>query len=289
MDLCGQNGFLFLWRIHTHTRMPASTQMSTFWSVTINNPDENDWAIIRNGYQDYCREIVHTKEVGEDGTEHIQAWVKLQRQQRFSFVKKLFPRAHLRCLNTAEYVQHTKEYCQKNDDTTAGKHIHTFNDPLHTIENVIKKVAGRILFDLAPPKGIVDHGHLNQMRVVAEREMVKEDYKYAKIFVSSTYKQMWKLFGWEMVDSLNHEFNNTHTHTHTTAVENDRESSVIIDTTNADDTADRDTEGLSQAGGTENSQAEDDEYYEESACEGDVGTCESVSDRFSESTCSQRT
>lgn len=201
--------------------------MSTFWGVTINNPDENDYALIRNGYPDYCRELVWTREIGTEGTEHIQAWVRLQRQQRFSFMKKLFPKGHFECLSSMEFNKHTRDYVQKDNETTAGKHVQKYNDPLHTIENVIKRVVGYILYE-GPPKGWPSEWTLLKKRKTVEKQMVRDDYKLAKIFVSATYSRMWAEFGEEMYQQVCETLEkseDTHTHTHT---DNAVESAVEI-------------------------------------------------------------
>lgn len=116
-----------------------SMNTATFWALTINNPDENDYAIIRQGYPDYVRSLIHTTEVGQDGTPHIQGWMKLQRQQRLSFVKKLFPRAHFTPLTQAEHELNTRRYVQKEDETTAGAHTQTHNTPIPDAVTVLEK------------------------------------------------------------------------------------------------------------------------------------------------------
>jgi len=188
--------------------IPTMTAVVTtaFWSMTINNPDETSIALVRNGYPDYCREIVHTFEEGKEGTPHIQAWIKLQRQQRLSFVKKLFPRGHFKPLTSAEYVHNTKLYAQKNDETTRSAHVHVFHDPTGTIEALIPKVIERMNseFEQVEERDIA--------RSLAEQEMVKENYRLAKIFVSASYRAMWKQFGSAMMTCV---VSNAHTHTHT--------------------------------------------------------------------------
>jgi len=183
---------------------------TAFWSVTVNNYDERDLAIFQNGYPDYCREIVYTLEEGKEGTPHIQAWVKLQRQQRMSFVKKLFPGGHFGPLTSDEYIHNTKLYAQKKDGTTMSASVHKFNDPLHTLESVVKKIGQRMHtdYDRMSSKGC-DVNLMNLRRDV-EKDMVSEDYRYAKVLVSSTYKAMWKEFGCEILMNIAH----THTHTH---------------------------------------------------------------------------
>jgi len=184
---------------------------TAFWSVTINNYTEADLALVQNGYADYCREIVHTLEEGESGTPHIQAWVKLQRQQRMSFVKKLFPRGHFRPLTSDEYVHNTKVYAQKLDGTAVSAAVHRFNDPIHTLETVCKRVGNRVeeTRQLYEEKG--NDMPWERIKESVERDMVAhDDFRFAKVFVSSTYKQMWKQFGVEMCIYFT-----THTHTHT--------------------------------------------------------------------------
>ena len=74
---------------------------TAFWGFTINNYTDTDVALVQQGYPDYMRELVYTFEKGEKtGTPHIQGWLKLQRQQRASFVSKLFPRAHFCAVNS---------------------------------------------------------------------------------------------------------------------------------------------------------------------------------------------
>jgi len=237
---------------------------TAFWSMTINNPDERDLALVRNGYGDYCREIIHTLEVGEEGTTHIQAWVKLQRQQRMSLMRKLFPGGHFKPLTSDEYVHNTKLYAQKDDETTAGSHVHIFHDPTDTVESVVKKVAVRILEESG---GL----HISQKRLIVQKAMVTEDYRHAKMFVSATYKAMWTKFEHEIMECV---ANQRHTHTHT---HNDEESSVDIDTTNGEEGACVEVE--SGEGGSEVSEDDD---YEDGASEASEGSDEGSCDDFDE-------
>lgn len=165
---------------------------TAFWGMTINNYTETDLALVQNAYPDHMRELVFTLEQGADGTPHIQAWIKLKRQQRMSFVKKLFPRGHFKALCSAEYQQNTKLYAQKLDGTAQSPAVHRFNDPIHTIEGIARKVINRMI-ELDYP--------LNK-RPFVEHEMVQEDYSMAKVFVSATYKQMFKQFGESMYECL---------------------------------------------------------------------------------------
>jgi len=230
---------------------------TAFWSMTINNPDETDLALVRNGYGDYCRELIHTLEVGGEGTTHIQAWVKLQRQQRLSFMKKLFPRGHFKPLTSAEYVHNTKMYAQKEDDTTAGAHVHTYHDPVDTIESVVKKVAQAMIELKDTPLALL------QRRAMVEADMVRKDYRKAKMFVSATYRAMWNRYAYDILWCIGH----TH---------KEEESSVVIDTTNGEDEDNQ--EGTSDGEGAEG----DDCDHEEGGSETDEGCSESSGDQSDE-------
>jgi len=93
--------------------------------------------------------------------------------------------------------------------------------------------------------------------------MVMEDYKMAKIFVSSTYTSMWKKFGHEMYACIfekcqaEHEKScvekgHTHTHTHT-----DETISQCVDIPEYADHASEASEDSCESG------TEGDEYIEE--------------------------
>lgn len=240
---------------------------TAFWSMTINNYDETSLALVRNGYPDYCREIIHTLEEGKEGTPHIQAWIKLQRQQRMSFLKKLFPRGHFKPLTSAEYVQNTKVYAQKDDETTRSAHVHVFHDPTGTIESLMKQVMLNIYKDMEYE--LYSRSLLFDHRSRVEKRMVEQDYKNAKIFVSATYRAMWKDFGEAMYSCVVAQ--HTHTHTH---MEEKFSQHVDIPTHNAtrhgnDASGDEDTEDT----GTE----DEDSSFQGSECSSDEG-CSQGSD-----------
>jgi hypothetical protein len=173
---------------------------ATYWAMTINNPDDNDYALVTTGYPDYVRSLIHTREIGGDGTEHIQAWIKLKRQQRMSFVKKLFPRGHFTPLASDEYELNTRRYVQKNDDTTAGAHIQQFNDPVTDCITLLKKFA-RELRDDNEEQSRTDGkyvGDIKRWLLHREREAVVEDPYNAKVFVSPTYNKVKTLY-WQEI------------------------------------------------------------------------------------------
>lgn len=247
----------------------ASGITTAFWGMTINNYDETDLAMVQNGYPDYLREIVHTLEEGEEGTPHIQAWIKLQRQQRLSFVKKLFPRGHFKPLTSDQYVANTKVYAQKLDDTAVAAAVHRFNDPYRTIESVVKEVILEMRRQMAYE--IYDNSLLTPYRKIAEKKFVERDHRYAKLFVSATYKQMWKEFGPAMYSCIVSQ--DTHTHTH------DDEKFSVAEGITDDDGEDEGSHSETASEGSE----QESEDHEDGETSEDEGFSEGSGDECSES------
>lgn len=216
----------------------SATGTHTHWQMTINNYDETDLALIQQGYPDNIRQIVYTLEVGKEGTPHIQAFIKMKRDCRLTHMKKLFPRGHFQYLDSSEYKLNAQRYAQKLDATAVSPATITNGDPLHTIEGTIRTIINRMISDHTR---IED---LTRCRREAEYEAVMEDYTMAKVFVSATYKAMWKEWGMTMYRGLL-EKARTHTHTHT-----EEEDSIDIDVYqgNEDGEASDDSDGSCSEG-----------------------------------------
>jgi len=177
--------------------------------MTINNPEENDYVLVRNPNDKYIRQLVWTPEQGEEGTPHIQAWIRLQRNQTLTMMKKLFPRGHFKHCDKPEYNENVHQYAQKNDETTMGAHVISLNDPLPSIERLITEVIERSfnnIADDAPYMGRMDYAYkavtyrdiLREASHV-ERDLVREKgAMYAKVFVSPVYARLWLKFGEEL-------------------------------------------------------------------------------------------
>lgn len=240
---------------------------NTYWRMTINNYDERDLALVRQGYPDDIRKLVYTLEEGESGTPHIQAYIQMKRSVRLSHMRKLFPGANFGTSTSAEWRLNQERYAQKDDKTTRSAHVILNNDPLHTIEGTVRRVVEQMIQDYA------DTEEFESARRLVEREMVVADYTMAKVFVSSTYKTMWKNFGHEMYQCLFLkrqavlEEANTHTHTH-----GDEKFSVAEDIDDAND-----TEGESESESGDVSESGSDQGDEDSEGEETVGSSESGS------------
>lgn len=189
--------------------MSSSVQQFTYWSMTWNNPDDRMMVMIRNPNQKYVRECVWTLEEGEETkTPHIQAWIRLQRNQTLTFMKKIYPGGHFKPCAKDEYSENTHQYAQKNDATTRGQHVITINDPLPSVESVYYRVCERILehedwdsrtgvqpwgmyfarFGANLPKGLLDQ--IRALVVEIQLDMVSKERGLEKIFTSFTFDKL---------------------------------------------------------------------------------------------------
>lgn len=99
--------------------MDATTQKrATCWSVTINNPTEEDYAACKSENLPSGWRIEGQEERGEEGTKHLQLMLRTQ-QIRFAAVKKHFVRAHIEAARSAAALQ---KYVNK-EETRDGEKI----------------------------------------------------------------------------------------------------------------------------------------------------------------------
>jgi len=92
----------------------SSQARGSCWSITINNPCDNDEENIAFARAKRWT-VSGQKEVGANGTPHYQLIVKTP-QVRFSTVKKTFPRAHIELARNPTALA---LYCEK-EDTRVG-------------------------------------------------------------------------------------------------------------------------------------------------------------------------
>lgn len=91
------------------------SERSIHWSVTINNPREDDEENIADA-RSRGWIVEGQKEVGENGTPHYQLAVNTRIQQRFPALKKAFPRGHI---EPARNVKALKQYVHKEETRIA--------------------------------------------------------------------------------------------------------------------------------------------------------------------------
>lgn len=90
--------------------MSKQTQ-SKYWCFTINNPMDNYGDLKRLIKWSY---MVVGREIGDEGTPHLQGFVAMETRVRFTTMKKLIPKAHLEPMygTTNQAIQ----YCKKDGD-----------------------------------------------------------------------------------------------------------------------------------------------------------------------------
>lgn len=239
----------------------ATQIQSAFWGMVINNYDETDLALVQQGYPDFIRQIVYTLEAGtEKKTPHIQAYVRLFRQQRMSYMRKLFPGASdFKALLSDEYNLNAQRYAQKLDETAQSPAVisnNPFPDPVveltDIIETLVTEFTGSDLRDCRD-KDMMYHIETE------ERQRVSKKPSLAKFYVSATYKNIKKEFWRSLVTYVVEKSEHTHTHTHT-----DEKFSLAEDIENAGDDSTEVGEG--EESETEGSQT-DSEGDQDSSCE----------------------
>lgn len=115
----------------------ASGHRASCWSITINNPTEDDLVAWRSlSGLHWVREVTGQMEQGENGTPHLQGCLKTA-QVRFAQVKKALPRAHI---EVARNVQALQSYVVKEDTRIApiaAVRVATAADLQRTIYNTL--------------------------------------------------------------------------------------------------------------------------------------------------------
>lgn len=94
--------------------------MSKFrsWCFTLNNYCEDDWNKFPKLFEEKSNKInylVQGKEVGENGTPHIQGFIHFDTQRTMGGIKKLFgnDRIHLEAKSPKSTFEQAAEYCKK--------------------------------------------------------------------------------------------------------------------------------------------------------------------------------
>jgi len=183
--------------------------------MTINNPDDNDMVLIRNPNPEYIRQLIWTPEVGKDGTPHVQCYVKLMKQQRMSFIKKLYPRGHFKSITSDDYKKNCSDYAQKNDETTIGSHTITYNEQIPDVVQFLRKMIEEACGcdptnDNQPdtPEAWLDHWFnprdILQKLLEVEKRAVAQRPSVAKLLVSPTYTRVKKLYLREITENIVH-------------------------------------------------------------------------------------
>jgi len=106
------------------------SKLSKHWCYTINNLTEEDGGSIEDAKKMFAYNVVG-KEIGVDGTKHMQGYVIFINRKRLAGVKKIFPRAHLEIKKGT--ILEAATYCKKDGDFMEYGEL-----PVDTSERVTK-------------------------------------------------------------------------------------------------------------------------------------------------------
>lgn len=112
----------------TTPSITSSKAKATNWIITLNNPTELEttaWTNIKQNH--FVKEAQGQLEVGEEGTPHIQGYIKTE-SVRFSQIKKLFPRAHIEIAKNAIAA---RQYCVKESTREHSLPVTQLNTSIH--------------------------------------------------------------------------------------------------------------------------------------------------------------
>jgi len=115
-----------------------SDQRSRGWCFTVNNYTESDEVTAHLVCEDSLYGIV-AREVGEEGTPHLQCYVHYKDAKSFRSVKALLSRAHLE--KARGTPSQNRKYCKKDEDYVEYGDIP--GDPTPVTEAVIDMIEGR--------------------------------------------------------------------------------------------------------------------------------------------------
>ena len=83
-----------------------------YWCLTWNNYSEGDVEFLKEAVE--YKYLVIGREKGRKGTPHLQIYFQLAKRQRFSALKKLFPKCHIEAAKGKP--EQNVEYCKKQGD-----------------------------------------------------------------------------------------------------------------------------------------------------------------------------
>lgn len=88
---------------------------SKHWLFTINNWTLQDGQMLEEAKEQF-EYFVCGREIGEDGTRHMQGYVVFLNRKYLTAVKKIFPRAHLEIKSARSTFAECINYCKKDND-----------------------------------------------------------------------------------------------------------------------------------------------------------------------------
>ncbi len=131
------------------------------WCFTLNNWTEAEVKVIDDFHQAHpLMYIIYGKEVGEEGTPHLQGFIHLKTPQAISYLKKFIPRGHF--LKAKGTPEENIIYCSKEGDVT-----------VHGVEPVTQQQANK-----AKAKRFIELAKVGDFKTIEEEMPAKYVQQY---------------------------------------------------------------------------------------------------------------
>lgn len=114
---------------------PMDSIRASWWSITINNPTEEDRQRLRD-FPSFVKKLKYQDEVGTEGTLHIQGAVNTA-QTRLAAIKSWLPRAHI---EVARDKQALLKYVEKSETAVPNTQVVVKAEYL-TMEGALRAIA----------------------------------------------------------------------------------------------------------------------------------------------------
>lgn len=180
---------------------------STCWSITINNPSQEDLALIKTPPAPGWK-MVGQIEQGEQGTIHYQGMLTTP-QVRFSAVKKVYPRAHI---EVARNKQALAAYVQKEDtriEAVTSTHIPSIFEYQVIIAKRWKQDDFEVIMRELPRKNIDDLAMLYLDSLVSQ-DIANGQRGAEWIATNPMWRNAWKKF-WRSIIKRENAFSRSPT------------------------------------------------------------------------------
>lgn len=179
-----QNGLL---GVSITDQQKVSTDRATVWSVTINNPTEDDDVEIAMARQKGWK-VMGQKEQGATGTVHYQLMVRTP-QVRFSAVKKAFTRGHI---EVCRDVHALKAYVVKQDTRVGEIPQSEMYPPMHKVMSWYVSYVSDLTIDSTADE------YLERFDIMI-RQKIREGYYVEQMAVNPLVRASIKKFGYDIV------------------------------------------------------------------------------------------
>lgn len=170
---------------------------ATYWSVTINNPTSSDEDCLHRA-RGMGWEVVGQIEEGDNGTPHYQLAVNTKSQQRFSALKKVFPRGHIEAarkpLALRTYVK--KEETRIAELPNSERYVNSQKRLWELVTDELYRAPKehRISMTSLEPWWVQSFDPIEALEYAGDQLIRKGYYCVESLIVNPQTKSAWKLF-----------------------------------------------------------------------------------------------